>query len=73
MGRQTKRVPQRDIGIVVYTHIAFFLFYTPPTPNEALIVKKEVVIIKSKVLIVALRIDAFIVILSEAKNLYNNH
>ncbi len=38
-----------------------FLFYTPVIPNEALIVK----IIKSKVLIVALRIDAFIVILSE--------
>jgi hypothetical protein len=26
VGRQTKRVPQRDIGIVVYTRIAFFCF-----------------------------------------------
>ena len=39
VGRQTKRVPQRDIGIVVYTRIAFFLFYTPVTPNKTLTVK----------------------------------
>ena len=48
VGRQTKRVPQRDIGIVVYTRIAFFLFYTPATPDEALIVKYEVITLRSK-------------------------